>query len=772
MEPAQLKNQLNPPQFEAVTQVEGPLLVLAGAGSGKTRVITYRIAYMVGQAGVSPHSILAVTFTNKAAREMKNRVETLVGGNKDIWVSTFHSSCARILRRHAEALGYPRDFTIYDDDDSKALIKKTLLEMNVTEERLSILELRAYIDRAKNRGLDPEAASQSEPEPLKAEGYALYQRKLKGSGAMDFGDLILNVVSLWKRDRRVLEEWKRRFGYILVDEFQDTNRVQLEFLTLLAGGKKNLCAVGDDDQSIYRWRGAEVANILSFEKLFTGAKTIRLEQNYRSTKAILDAANSVVSRNTGRHPKKLWTDRVGGSKVTIYGARDDRAEASYVAGVMSKERLLHKASLDTFAVFVRTGAQTRAFEERFRELRIPYELVGGVRFYERKEIKDVLSYLRLSINPRSDVDFERIVNLPARGIGQATIEKLRAAAGKAGSSMLEAATGAGGKLSGFVGLIARLAEKAKTARASELAREVLEATGYEAMLKVSRDPGDADRLENIEELITGMEEFEETAGEGDNTIAAFLEKAALTAEVDRFEDGDGKVTLMTLHSAKGLEFKNVFITGCEEGLLPHSRSLDDPEELEEERRLMYVGMTRAMETLKVTYAFRRRWQGNYRDQLPSRFIREIPGTDWIKEESPEQQWENSERTGFYGWQGGRSQAFDRGDGTSIDYSETQHFGGYSQDRHPDRKGGDSGRRIIVRDDDQPHGKPAGKSVWAPPGAPGGGRHAHVGKMVRHELFGIGVVKGVDQDGDSLKLWIQFPGVGLKKVLEKYVQWVK
>jgi DNA helicase-2/ATP-dependent DNA helicase PcrA len=632
-----------------------------------------------------------------------------------------------MLRSHAGLLGYPNDYLIYDEDDSRALAKKVLGEMNVPDHEIKPDELTAFVDRAKNRCLSPDEIAQ-EDDSIEAEAYSEYQKRLFAAGAMDFGDLILNVVALWRKAPRVLEAWRARFSYVLVDEFQDTNRAQMEFLLLLCGSHKNICVVGDDDQSIYRWRGAEVRNILSFERHLPGAAVVRLEQNYRSTQAILDAAHAVVSRNMGRHEKRLFTDRVGGAPVAIHCAPDDRGEAAFVAGEMSRRRAAGRAAWNDFAVFVRTGFQTRAFEEKFRELRIPYELVGGVRFYERKEIKDVLAYLRLALNPKSDVDFERIVNVPSRGIGETTIAKLRSAAKAAGVPMLEAAAAAGGKPAAFAALMKSLSAGAASARASALTREVLSVTGYRAILRNSGDPAGEDRLDNIEEIIAAMEEFEEDAETGDGrTVAAFLERAALTTSVDRYSGEGGKVTLMTLHSAKGLEFPCVFIAGCEEGLFPHARSLADIEELEEERRLMYVGMTRAKESLFVTHARRRRSKGTYREQRPSRFIGEIPRgrpTDDPLQPSV-----------FHRY---------RDDGTHVEYTNQWPVA--------------SGQWPAAH---QPQLRTPHSAIGTP----------LLGRRVRHELFGEGEVREVHGEGEQTKLVVYFPAAGSKKVLARFVEWV-
>ncbi|MBI5525982.1 MAG: UvrD-helicase domain-containing protein [Deltaproteobacteria bacterium] len=736
------EKDLNPPQLEAVRHVDGPLLVLAGAGSGKTRVITYRIAHLISEGGVPPGKILAVTFTNKAAGEMKHRVASLLSQLEttgDVWVSTFHSTCARILRSHAAMLGYPRDWLIYDEDDSRSLAKKVLFEMNIPDHELKPDELTAFVDRAKNRCLGPDETAQ-EDDSIEAEAYAEYQKRLKKAGAMDFGDLILNVVALWRSEARILDAWRARFAYVLVDEFQDTNRAQMEFLLLACGTHRNICVVGDDDQSIYRWRGAEVGNILSFERHFPGATIVRLEQNYRSTQAILDAAHAVVSQNEGRHEKRLWTDRKGGAPVAVFAAQDDRGEADYVAGTITGRRAGGRLSFDDFAVFVRTGFQTRVFEEKFRELRIPYELVGGVRFYERKEIKDVLAYLRLCVNPKSDVDFERVVNVPARGIGDTTVERLRAGAKNRGISTYEAAAAAGGKPAAFVALLGTLAGKAAGIKASALTREILSATGYKTMIENSKDPADEDRLDNIEELIVGMEEFEEDAAMAGGTIAAFLEKAALTASVDRYSGEGGKVTLMTLHSAKGLEFRRVFIAGCEEGLFPHARSLGDIEELEEERRLMYVGMTRAKETLVLTHARRRRWQGTYREQKPSRFLSEIPRRSAA---SPPLSAVSYQPLVL---------RHERDDGTHVEYT-----GDLRPTTYDPRQVFQSG----VRSPESGAGRNP-KSEIPNPKSP---------RRVRHEIFGVGEVREIDGEGEQMKLLVYFPRAGKKKVLARFVEWI-
>ncbi len=621
---------LNTPQRQAVTHGEGPLLILAGAGSGKTRTLTHRIAWLIREHGVPPWQILAVTFTNKAAGEMRERLEKLLGGVEGLWVSTFHSACVRILRRELERFGFTSQFTIYDDGDQERLLKSVLQELNISEQTLKPRAAASAIDGAKNRGLWPEELPADDyGAQLVARVYARYQERLKQANALDFGDLLMWTVRLLERDEVVRRNWQGRFRYLLVDEFQDTNQIQYRLVRLLAGGERNLCVVGDDDQSIYRWRGAEVGNILNFEIDYPGCVTIRLEQNYRSTQNILAAAGGVVARNRERKGKKLWTENPAGEPLTVETLADDLEEARFIAGELSRRRRAGQHLRD-MAVLYRTNAQSRAFEEALVREKIPYVMIGGVKFFSRMEIKDILAYLRLLVNPADAVAARRVINVPPRGIGAVTVEKIATLEEEAGG-LLPACRLAlergllGGAAAHKVAAFAALMEELRGLLAAEvpyaeLTAELIEKSGYGPMLREERTEEARERLRNLEELLAGMEEH----AASEPTLAGYLEQVALVTDLDSFDGSLDRVTLMTLHAAKGLEFPTVFMTGMEEGLFPLTRSSGSDEELEEERRLCYVGMTRAMEKLFLTHARRRRVYGDYQFNPPSRFITEIP----------------------------------------------------------------------------------------------------------------------------------------------------
>ncbi len=632
--PAELiLRDLNPPQREAVTHTEGPLLVLAGAGSGKTRVIAHRIAYLLGVRGIDPRNVLAVTFTNKAAEEMRRRVEDLLlpAGIRPPLISTFHSACVRILRQHVQHLGVSPHFVIYDEDDRLNLVKECLREEEVDERALPPAAVVHRVSHAKNQMLSPDEVERLARGPREdriAAVYRRYQERLIQAGALDFDDLLLLTVRLWEKVPEVLAWYRGLWKYVLVDEYQDTNRVQYRLIQLLTEEHRNLCVVGDDDQSIYRFRGASLRNILDFEHDFAGTRVIRLEQNYRSTKRILAIASTVIANNAGRKGKTLWTENAEGDQARVYRAWDEHEEAVFVAATIGRLRG-EGADPSEMAIFYRTNAQSRVLEDALRRDTIPYVIVGGVRFYERREIKDVLAYLRLTINPADDVAFKRAIAAPSRGIGRATLARLDEVARREKVPLLEAWGRLGDEVSAkprraleeFAALIAALRELKPGLPLPALIDELLTRSGYREALRGERTAEAEGRLENLEELVAAAEEFHhspETA-----TLEEFLDTVALLSDVDEWNADRGAVTLMTLHSAKGLEFPAVFITGMEEGVFPHVRSMEDSEELEEERRLCYVGLTRAKQQLYLSYALHRRLHG-YGLGEPSRFLLEIP----------------------------------------------------------------------------------------------------------------------------------------------------
>ncbi len=642
-----LLRSLNDVQREAVEHADGPLLILSGAGSGKTRVITHRIAHLIKHHGISPFRILAVTFTNKAANEMKERLDTLVEGgvSRDLWVSTFHATCARILRRDIEKLGagsggasrskkraYTRDFTIFDTGEQATLVKDVLRQLNYSDKDYNPRAILGLISHAKNESISPqkyEIIADGYFERVVAEVYPLYQDALCLNNSLDFDDLLLFTVELLNKNSNVRQDYQNRFEYILVDEYQDTNRCQYELVQLLAGEKQNVCVVGDDDQSIYAFRGADIRNILDFEKDYPNARVLRLEQNYRSTQNILDAAWSVVQNNKARKPKKLWTEQDEGELVTCYEAMDENDEAGYV-GTQIEDWHAEGVDYKDFAVFYRTNAQSRIFEEAFRTANIPYQIVGGVGFYDRMEIKDLLAYLRVMCNPNDSMSVRRIINVPSRGIGATTLERLIDFAAAEDITLFEAVQRVD-EIStinrGLQTKVRRFAEIFDEFDATVFPVDaldyVLKVTGYLKNLQSQNSIEAQNRVENIEELINAVIEYEQN--EPEPSLSDYLENVALIADIDTMEtDSTDMVTLMTLHSAKGLEFPFVFIVGVEEGYLPHQRSISTESELEEERRLCYVGITRAMEQLYLSHAKSRRTFRETEYRTPSRFISEIP----------------------------------------------------------------------------------------------------------------------------------------------------
>ena len=731
-----LLDQLNHQQRAAVEQADGPLLILAGAGSGKTRVITYRIAHLIEARGVPPQSILAVTFTNKAAAQMKERVAKLLDGRVELHagaphVSTFHSFCVSVLRRHIDHLGYSRDFSIYDEDDQQRLMKACIQELGLGEQVTSPRSVLSRISYAKNHGLTPEMMyQQAENDPVEkiATLFGVYEKKLREANALDFDDLLLKTVQLFYKAAEVCEQYNRRFQYVLVDEYQDTNRTQYQLIRQLSLIHQNLCVVGDEDQSIYRWRGADIQNILSFEKDYPKARTVRLEQNYRSTQKILDAAGAVVSRNQARKGKTLWTDRKGGDAIGLFEAWDADQEALYVADEITKA--LAQDPNDSVAVLYRTNAQSRALEESLRRNRIAYRLVGGFSFYARAEIRDVLAYARLAINPKDVTALQRIINTPARGIGGSTMGAIEATARAEKLTLWEAleAELAARRLPGralkalesFYALMKQLMAEHEGLLMGQFFKSVLDRTRYVEILKYDNQPESQDRIENLQELVNAAVEAEEQG----ITLAEFLDHAALVSDSDDYDER-ARVTLMTLHSAKGLEFNRVFLVGMEEGLFPHKLSLDDDAGIEEERRLCYVGMTRARDRLVLSWARQRRMWG--RDSLEgsrrSRFLDEVP-VNLLENVSAQASkarttWENAVN--------------------SVAGAER-----FLRERGIDRRPG-LGRGESARHSQR----------WK------------LGSKVRHAKYGIGTVLECEDDGEDSKLTISFPGYGRKKMVERF-----
>lgn len=631
---------LNAEQREAVFHTEGPLLILAGAGSGKTRVLTHRIAYLIEEKGINPWNILAITFTNKAAGEMRERVDDIVGfGSESIWVSTFHSTCVRILRRHIDRLGYDNNFTIYDSDDQKTLMKDVCKLLQIDTKTYRERTILSAISSAKDEMITPEEyelnAYGDFSKKTIAEAYKEYERQLKANNALDFDDLLVKTVQLFQTQPEILEYYQDRFRYIMVDEYQDTNTVQFKLISLLAAKYKNLCVVGDDDQSIYKFRGANIQNILSFEKEFEHTKVIKLEQNYRSTSTILDAANAVIKNNVGRKAKSLWTENGEGEKIQFRQFDTAYDEAEYIVGDIRERVDNGKAAYCDHAVLYRTNAQSRLFEEKMITANIPYKIVGGVNFYARKEIKDLLAYLKTIDNGKDDLAVRRIINVPKRGIGLTTVNRITEAAQQRGISFYEALCSADlvpglgrsiSKLESFAAMIEYFRKEAEHLSITELMEEILTETGYVEELKAEGEEEAEVRLQNIDEFLNKIAAYEESCEEELPTLSGFLEEVALVADIDSLDEESDYVVLMTLHSAKGLEFPYVYLAGMEDGIFPSYMTItaDDPTELEEERRLCYVGITRAKKELAMTCARRRMIRGETQYNKMSRFLKEVP----------------------------------------------------------------------------------------------------------------------------------------------------
>jgi len=724
---------LNKEQQQAVKHTDGPLLIMAGAGSGKTRVLTHRIAYLLDEKEVAPRNVLAITFTNKAAREMRQRVHKLVGkGSDQIWVSTFHSMCVRILRRDIDRIGYNQSFTILDSSDQLSVIKQVLKNLNIDPKKFDPRAMLGQISAAKNELMTPEEYNNKVGnfyERQVGQIYEGYQKMLQKNQSLDFDDLIMQTIHLFKRVPEVLEYYQRRFQYIHVDEYQDTNHAQYFLVKQLANRFQNLCVVGDSDQSIYRWRGADIANILSFEKDYPAARTVFLEQNYRSTKSILAAANKVIERNTGRKPKNLWTENTDGKNIEYFQGATEQEEALFVTEKIQQLTREEGFSANDIAILYRTNAQSRAIEDTLMKSTIAYQMVGGTKFYERKEIKDMVAYLRLITNPDDDLSFERVVNEPKRGIGKTSVDRLRAYATEHDISFYQAVKEvdfigvtkrAAIALAEFGTLIRTLTQQQEFLTATDMVEAVLERTGYEEMLKKEQTIESQSRLENLEEFMTVTKDFEATSEE-DKTLVAFLTDLALIADIDSVDEEEAenepKITLMTLHAAKGLEFPAVFLIGLEENVFPHSRSMMDDEEMEEERRLAYVGITRAERELYLTHAKMRTLYGRTNMNPVSRFIHEIP-EDLI-------------------------------DG--MEQSKAKMFGSLSR---PKAKPSPSPLKRKAQKMQTTTG--AESETWGP------------GDKAAHKKWGVGTVVKVQGEGEAMELDIAFPApTGIKRVLAKF-----
>ncbi|HEY8909939.1 MAG TPA: DNA helicase PcrA [Desulfosporosinus sp.] len=751
-------DDLNPVQREAAEHKEGPLLILAGAGSGKTRVLTYRIAHLIAQ-GIEPSDILAITFTNKAAKEMRDRVATLVGSEGfGIWVTTFHSACVRILRREIDNLsGYNRNFVIYDSGDQQSLLKSCLKEQNYDEKKFPVRSVAAVISDAKNKLYDAEEFSYKAADYFQqkvVDIYKSYQKKLKNNNALDFDDIIMLTVQLFQQSESVFQYYQDKFRYIMVDEYQDTNHAQYMLIKLLASKYRNLCVVGDDDQSVYGWRGADVQNILDFERDYPEAKVIKLEQNYRSTQKILEAANAVVRNNESRKEKSLWTENSEGQPLVCYIGNDERDEASYVVERIKRLHEIEGRPYNEFAILYRTNAQSRALEERLMKAGTPYRVFSGLKFYQRMEIKDILAYLRVLYNPADQVSFARVLGVPKRGLGDSALEKILEYANEQGMPVLEAIleaeyipdlpARAKKPLIGFAHLMQELVTYSKEASVTDLVEAILNKMGYKAILQADDTPEAETRLENLLEFLSVTAEYDAKAAqyaqnalnEGEDAeetvvgLSGFLEQVSLVADIDELDQAEEAVALMTMHSAKGLEFPVVFVVGMEEGIFPSSRSLAEPSVLEEERRLCYVAITRAREKLYLCNAEMRMLYGKTQYNQPSRFLEEIPSALMI----------------------------------DIDPLDP-----------PKRRSSTPSKPIRQRVATSNRTIPLGSGSWekslgSTPIMKGGEAH-HIGEKVEHAMFGRGIIVSIKGEGNLAELTIVFDGV-IKKLIAEYAKLTK
>ncbi|MBV4437987.1 MULTISPECIES: DNA helicase PcrA [Clostridium] len=735
-----LRNLLNKEQYEAVTTIEGPLLILAGAGSGKTRVLTYRIAHMIQDLNIYPSKILAITFTNKAAGEMKDRVKALVGNEADnMWISTFHSSCVRILRREIDKLGYNKNFAIYDSYDQKVLIKQCMEELDIDEKYITGRELINKISSQKDNLISAERYKMENESNLRlnkvADVYMLYQKKLKNNNALDFDDLIYKTVQLFKENSDVLEFYQRKFQYIMIDEYQDTNKSQYELVELLAKSHKNICVVGDDDQCIYEWRGADIRNILDFEKDYPNTKVIKLEQNYRSKANILKAANDIISNNSERKTKVLRTENDNGDKIKLYRAYSDIDEGMYVSNQIKKICREQNKHYRDFAILYRTNAQSRVFEDVFMKSNIPYRIVGGLKFYDRKEIKDIMSYLKFINNPLDDVSLRRIINEPKRSIGNTTVDKVQNFAASMDECMysvlldidevLSLPKRSVSSIKKFVSLINSFIRSRDKISVSSLIKEVIETTGYIDKLKDLKDAESVSRIENLKELVSAAVEFESTSE--DKSLSAFLEKVTLVSDIDNFDEDADSVVIMTVHSAKGLEFPVVFMVGMENGIFPGSQSLENSAEMEESRRLCYVGITRAKERLYMTSAESRRVFGRMVSYSQSEFLSEISSS--LKEYDNI----NNNITTF---------------GNRSNFNDNKSW----MPRMTKKTSFEVKRDVTIKNKSEE----IVNTLKA--------ENVKAGMKVKHNKFGIGTIVSVSKNGSDIKLTIAFDKNGIKNLM--------
>jgi DNA helicase-2/ATP-dependent DNA helicase PcrA len=766
---------MNPKQAEAVLHTEGPLLIMAGAGSGKTRVLTHRIAYLIDEKQVNPWNILAITFTNKAAKEMRERVEAILGGRSEgVWVSTFHSMCVRILRRDVDHIGYSRNFTIIDSGEQKTLVKRLLKEMNYDPKKFDARTILGTISNLKNELVTPDKYVPRIGNPYDAaveKIYDLYQKELRNNEAMDFDDLIMNTIRLFDDHPEVLGYYQTKFRYIHVDEYQDTNHAQYTLVNQLAARFRNLCVVGDADQSIYGWRGADMQNILDFEKDYQDAAVVLLEQNYRSTKQILKAANDVIANNRNRRDKKLWTDNTAGEKIVYYRAENERDETQFIVGQIQKEMRETDRKYNDFAVLYRTNAQSRVMEESLLKSSIPYTMVGGHKFYERKEIRDIVAYLNIIANPRDGISFERIVNSPKRGIGPTSVNKLRNFATIYDYSLLEASqnvtlAGIGGKagkeLAGFGEMIEAITKMVPFMSVTDIVNEILDRSGYIADLKNQATLESESRLENLEEFLSVTKNFDKTYEEEtsddeevdpQDKLSVFLNDLSLVSDLDNLEEEvTEQVTLMTLHAAKGLEFPVVFLIGLEEGVFPLSRAMAEEDELEEERRLAYVGITRAEEELYITNAFSRTLYGKTSYNQPSRFIDEIDD-ELLKP-------------------AGRAQVGGTGGGFNSSYSS----GGFSSSRGMSLEDAMNSRGVnrtgstpsfMQKSATRKPTLPPKKATTAKVASGAEGASWTIGDKAEHKKWGVGTIVSVNGAGQNMELDVAFPAQGVKRLLVAY-----
>ena len=749
----QLK-ELNDKQYEAVINTEGPCLVIAGAGSGKTKVLTYKIAYLIGEKYIKPWNILAITFTNKAANEMKQRAEGLIGDNvKDLWIGTFHSICVRILRRYINTIGYDSSFVIFDTSDQKSLVKECLKELNIDDKLFTDKSVLSEISNAKNEMLESDAyrlrASGDFRKEKIATIYELYQKKLKLNNALDFDDIINLTIKVLTENTEALEYYSEKFKYVLVDEYQDTNKAQFMLVSILASRNGNITVVGYNDQSIYSFRGADITNILNFERDFPGAKIIKLEQNYRCTGNILNIANEVIKNNTAKYKKTLWTKNENGKIPKFYQARDEYDEATYIVNEINHLKTEEYYKYSNFAILYRMNTQSRAIEDILRREDIPYKIVGGLKFYERKEIKDAIAYLRLIHNPSDNLSLRRIINEPKRGIGKTSLDSIEQIAEQNGISMYEVIKKAEQyglnrvfvNSREFINTMEELMKEKENLTISELIKVMLNKTGYTKALELENTIEAENRIENLEELLTVAIEFEEQYAE--NTLAEFLENITLSSDVDNIEETDDTVTLMTLHSAKGLEFEVVFLVGMEEGIFPSYRSIGEQKELEEERRLCYVGITRAKTYLNITCAKQRTMFGSTSCNAISRFVKEIPeeSLDGYNKENMK----NGYNEGEGNWKYGESKvnSYNIGNSNSIKKSNQPSFAFRTAES------------FLKNISAKPQNSDVDLTQYKP------------GIRVYHKKFGEGIINSVEQEGDDLKVDISFDKVGNKRLMAKF-----